>query len=110
MSSQRQMYERLGFQWAGTLLAFLSIVFVPIPIWWFYKGRALRMKSPFARYVLTGTIDNELSANDYTVNTSTRTKMRRISLFIHKYCHEVCSPLQRCYRASAILRSSYSFS
>jgi multidrug resistance protein len=49
--SQRQMYERLGFQWASTLLAFLSLLFVPIPIWWFYKGRALRLKSPFARYV-----------------------------------------------------------
>lgn len=45
------MYERLGFEWASTLLAFLSLLFVPIPIWWFYKGRALRLKSPFARYV-----------------------------------------------------------
>ncbi|KAM0709309.1 hypothetical protein Q7P35_003347 [Cladosporium inversicolor] len=44
----RQMYERLGFEWASTLLAFLSLLFVPIPIWWFYKGRALRLKSPFA--------------------------------------------------------------
>jgi hypothetical protein len=52
-SLQRQMYERLGFQWASTLLAFLSLLFVPIPIWWFYKGRALRMKSPFARFVET---------------------------------------------------------
>jgi MFS family permease len=49
--SQRQMYERLGFEWASTLLAFLSLLFVPIPIWWFYKGRALRLKSPFARYM-----------------------------------------------------------
>lgn len=88
------MYERLGFQWAGTLLAFLSIVFVPIPIWWFYKGRALRMESPFARYVLVGTIDNELRVNKHAVNTSTRTKIRRISRFIYRYCHEAYFLLQ----------------
>lgn len=46
-----QMYHTLGLEWASTLLAFLSLVFVPIPIWWFYKGESLRLKSPWARYV-----------------------------------------------------------
>ena len=47
-----QMYERLGNEWASTLLAFLSLLFVPIPIWWFYRGEQLRLSSPWARYVL----------------------------------------------------------
>ncbi|KAK5132524.1 hypothetical protein LTR08_008908 [Meristemomyces frigidus] len=44
-----QMYGKLGPEWASTLLAFLSIIFAPIPIWWFYRGEQLRMKSPWAR-------------------------------------------------------------
>lgn len=46
-----QMYDCLGNEWASTLLAFLAILFAPIPIWWFYKGEQLRLKSPFARWV-----------------------------------------------------------
>lgn len=45
-----QMYDKLGNEWASTLLAFLAILFVPIPIWWFYRGEQLRLKSPWARY------------------------------------------------------------
>ncbi|EMC96654.1 hypothetical protein BAUCODRAFT_89803 [Baudoinia panamericana UAMH 10762] len=45
----RQMYTKLGNEWASTLLAFLSLLFVPIPIWWFYRGEQLRLKSPWAR-------------------------------------------------------------
>ncbi|KAK6384273.1 hypothetical protein LTR65_009749 [Meristemomyces frigidus] len=44
-----QMYGKLGNEWASTLLAFLSILFAPIPIWWFYRGEQLRLKSPWAR-------------------------------------------------------------
>ncbi|KAF2723358.1 MFS general substrate transporter [Polychaeton citri CBS 116435] len=44
-----QMYDTLGNEWASCLLAFLAILFVPIPVWWFYKGETLRLKSPFAR-------------------------------------------------------------
>ena len=41
----RQMFANLGIQWAGTLLACLATVMVPIPIvFWFY-GAALRQKS-----------------------------------------------------------------
>jgi hypothetical protein len=47
----RQMYVKLGFEWASSLLGFLSLLFVPIPIWWFYKGESLRLKSKWARYV-----------------------------------------------------------
>jgi hypothetical protein len=45
----RQMYQKLGYEWASSLLAFLSILFVPIPIWWFYRGEELRLSSPWAR-------------------------------------------------------------
>jgi len=48
-----QMYHRLGNEWASTLLGFLALLFAPIPIWWFYRGEQLRMKSPWARYVFT---------------------------------------------------------
>lgn len=44
-----QMYERLGNEWASSLLAFLSIIMIPIPWIWFMRGEALRFKSPFAR-------------------------------------------------------------
>jgi len=40
---------QLGYEWATTLLAFLSILMVPIIWLWFYRGQTLRMKSPFAR-------------------------------------------------------------
>ncbi|KAF2165945.1 hypothetical protein M409DRAFT_66886 [Zasmidium cellare ATCC 36951] len=44
-----QMYKGMGYEWASSLLAFLSILFIPIPIWWFYRGEQLRLKSPWAR-------------------------------------------------------------
>ncbi|KAG9521738.1 MFS general substrate transporter, partial [Aureobasidium melanogenum] len=44
-----QMYKNLGYEWASSLLAFLSIIMIPIPWLWFYYGERLRMKSPFAR-------------------------------------------------------------
>lgn len=44
-----QMYERLGNEWASTLLAFLALVLVPIPWVFFYKGETIRQKSPWAR-------------------------------------------------------------
>jgi len=44
-----QMYEKLGLEWASSLLAFLSIIMIPIPFLWFYRGETLRLKSPWAR-------------------------------------------------------------
>ncbi|KAG9950859.1 MFS general substrate transporter, partial [Aureobasidium melanogenum] len=44
-----QMYNNLGYEWASSLLAFLSIIMIPIPWLWFYYGEKLRLKSPFAR-------------------------------------------------------------
>lgn len=78
----RQMYTTLGNEWASSLLGFLSLLFVPIPIWWFYRGEQLRLKSPWARYVIFQFAsyrihDGELTAISGSI--STRTKIRRIS-------------------------------
>ncbi|WZH40607.1 major facilitator superfamily domain-containing protein [Fusarium acuminatum] len=43
-----QMYEKLGYQWASSLLAFLTVAMAPFP-WLFFKyGKQLRAKSKFA--------------------------------------------------------------
>ncbi|KAL3491041.1 major facilitator superfamily domain-containing protein [Aspergillus germanicus] len=43
-----QMYEKLGYQWATSILAFLAVLMMPVP-WVFYKyGRWLRGRSRFA--------------------------------------------------------------
>lgn len=41
-------YHRLGFEWAGTLLAFISLACCAIPYLFYYKGAAIRKHSKFA--------------------------------------------------------------
>ncbi|KZF22519.1 MFS general substrate transporter [Xylona heveae TC161] len=43
-----QMYERLGYQWATSLLAFLSVAMAPFPYLFFRYGKRIRGKSRFA--------------------------------------------------------------
>lgn len=43
-----QMYTKLGVEWASSLLAFLAILCIPVPFLFFYKGEAIRKKSPWA--------------------------------------------------------------
>lgn len=44
-----QMYKHLGPNWAGTLVALLAVVMIPIP-WGFYKwGKRIRLRSPILR-------------------------------------------------------------
>lgn len=43
-----QMYNRLGFQWASSLLAFLTLSMAPFPYVFFLYGRRLRQKSRFS--------------------------------------------------------------
>ena len=43
-----QMYERLGYQWASSLLAFLTVAMMPFPWMFFRYGKALRKRSRFA--------------------------------------------------------------
>ena len=44
-------YNKLGYEWASSLLAFLSLLLIPIPFVYFYKGEALRWRSLWARCV-----------------------------------------------------------
>ncbi|GAD92048.1 efflux pump antibiotic resistance protein, putative [Paecilomyces variotii No. 5] len=43
-----QMYHRLGYEWAGTLLAFLGLACCAIPYVFWFKGEAIRRHSHFA--------------------------------------------------------------
>lgn len=42
------LYKRLGYQWASTLLAFLTVVMAPFPVLFFVYGKRLRKHSRFA--------------------------------------------------------------
>ncbi|KAJ5150877.1 drug/proton antiporter YHK8 [Penicillium canariense] len=44
-----QMYNNLGFHWATSLLAFLTLVMTPFPYIFFRYGAQIRKKSRFAR-------------------------------------------------------------
>ncbi|KAG8423743.1 hypothetical protein J3458_000609 [Metarhizium acridum] len=44
-----QMYEKLGYQWASSLLAFLMVAMVPFPYIFFRYGRRIRSKSRYAK-------------------------------------------------------------
>ncbi|KAK3333946.1 major facilitator superfamily domain-containing protein [Cercophora scortea] len=43
-----QMYERLGYQWASGLLAFLTLAMLPFPYLFFVYGKRIRARSKFA--------------------------------------------------------------
>ncbi|KAI6715338.1 hypothetical protein JHW43_002080 [Diplocarpon mali] len=44
----KQMYDRLGYQWASSLLGFLSIACCAIPYVFYFYGSAIRRRSRFA--------------------------------------------------------------
>lgn len=43
-----QMYDRLGVAWASSLLAFLCLAMVPIPILFYIHGKKIRALSKFS--------------------------------------------------------------
>ena len=43
-----QMYNKLGFQWASSLLAFLTLAMAPFPYIFFIYGQRIREKSRFS--------------------------------------------------------------
>ncbi|KAG7660814.1 uncharacterized protein J8A68_005631 [[Candida] subhashii] len=43
-----RMYEKMGIHWATSLLAFFSILLIPIPFLFFKYGEYLRSRSPYA--------------------------------------------------------------
>ncbi|PNP60175.1 hypothetical protein THARTR1_00199 [Trichoderma harzianum] len=44
-----QMYNTLGYQWASSLLAFLTVAMMPFPYLFFKYGKKIRSKSRFAK-------------------------------------------------------------
>ena len=43
-----QMYNNLGVPWATSLLGFLTVAFLPVPILFFIYGKRIRQLSRFA--------------------------------------------------------------
>jgi len=43
------MYNKLGPQWAGTLLGLAQVVLIPIPFVFYKWGKSIRMRSPLIR-------------------------------------------------------------
>jgi hypothetical protein len=43
-----QMYNRLGYQWASSLLAFIALACCAIPYAFYFKGASIRRFSRFA--------------------------------------------------------------
>lgn len=43
-----QMYEHLGYQWASSLLGFLTLAMAPFPYIFFRYGKGIRSRSRFA--------------------------------------------------------------
>jgi predicted ArsR family transcriptional regulator len=43
------MFTNEGYQWAGSILAFLAVLLIPIPFILERYGRALRLRSPWAK-------------------------------------------------------------
>ncbi|KAI1139746.1 putative bicyclomycin resistance protein [Hypoxylon sp. FL0543] len=46
-----QMYEKLGYQWGSSLLAFLTVAMVPFPYLFFRYGKQIRKKSRYATQI-----------------------------------------------------------
>ncbi|KAJ8101620.1 major facilitator superfamily domain-containing protein [Lipomyces tetrasporus] len=44
-----QMYEKLGYQWASSLLAFLSLLMMPFPYIFYKYGKRIRVNSKYAK-------------------------------------------------------------
>ena len=44
------MFNNLGLNWGCSLLGFLAITFIPIPIFLWTYGRRIRMASKYARH------------------------------------------------------------
>jgi len=59
------MYHRLGYQWAGSLLAFISLACCAIPFVFFFYGARIRAFSKYAysgddeETLKTGPLDEE---------------------------------------------------
>lgn len=43
------MYHNLGVEWAGTVVGFIALIFIPAPILFYKFGQRIRMSSKYAR-------------------------------------------------------------
>jgi DHA1 family multidrug resistance protein-like MFS transporter len=43
-----QMFNGMGIQWASTLLGCVALILVPVPIWFYVRGGAVRARSAYA--------------------------------------------------------------
>jgi hypothetical protein len=43
-----QMYHNVGFQWAGTIIAFMAVAVAPIPWIFYYYGASIRKHSKYS--------------------------------------------------------------
>ena len=59
----QQMFMNEGYQWAASILAFLAVLLVPIPFILEKYGRALRLRSPWAREHMDDLNDDEMPAS-----------------------------------------------
>jgi hypothetical protein len=59
-----QLFEKVGYQYAGTLLACLAIVLVPIPFILEKYGKQLRLRSPWAREHMEDNSDEDDERRD----------------------------------------------
>lgn len=44
----QQMFDGMGIQYASTLLGCIAVLLIPVPVWFLYKGAAIREKSAYA--------------------------------------------------------------
>ncbi|KAL8823714.1 MAG: hypothetical protein Q9191_005613 [Dirinaria sp. TL-2023a] len=56
----RQMYNNVGFEWASSILGFLSLFLIPIPFVLSKYGRTLRLHSPWAKQHMDDLSENEI--------------------------------------------------
>ena len=63
------MFQGLGVEWAGSLLGFVALVLVPIPVIFWKYGARIRARSAFAPTMPKNT-PNLASAPSDSVNTN----------------------------------------
>ncbi|KAL8929385.1 MAG: hypothetical protein Q9172_000558 [Xanthocarpia lactea] len=64
-----QMFQGLGVEWAGTLLGFIALILVPIPVIFWKYGARIRARSAFAP-TMPKNAPNLAAAPSDSVNTS----------------------------------------
>ena len=52
------MYNNVGFEWASSILGFLSLFLIPIPFVLSKYGRTLRFHSPWAKQHMDDLAEN----------------------------------------------------